>query len=89
MCSLRIFKQQKEVTMLRVTRNECSVMTVVESMVTREAYSTVVLYIFQSNQTGMSKGYGFVEYVNKDGYSSAVSQDHHVLENSKVWQLIL
>ena len=37
----------------------------------------------------MSKGYGFVEFTNKDGYSSAVAQDHHVLENSKVQLLIL
>ena len=30
------------------------------------------------------KGYGFVKFTNKDGYSSAVAQDHHVLENSKL-----
>ena len=37
-----------------------------------------------SNETGMSKGYGFVEFTKKDGYSSAVAQDHHVPENSKL-----
>ncbi|KAL8589852.1 hypothetical protein ACOMHN_020855 [Nucella lapillus] len=35
-------------------------------------------------QTGLSKGYGFVEFASKEGYSSAVAQDHHVLENSKL-----
>ncbi|KAK7104203.1 SRA stem-loop-interacting RNA-binding protein, mitochondrial-like [Littorina saxatilis] len=37
-----------------------------------------------NQETGMSKGYGFVEFAQKDGYSSAVAQDHHVLEGSKL-----
>eukprot|EP00745_Piridium_sociabile_P040504 TRINITY_DN7799_c0_g1_i1.p3 TRINITY_DN7799_c0_g1~~TRINITY_DN7799_c0_g1_i1.p3 ORF type:complete len:106 (-),score=12.64 TRINITY_DN7799_c0_g1_i1:327-644(-) len=37
-----------------------------------------------NSKTGLSKGYGFVEFSNKDGYTSAVSQDHHLLENSKL-----
>ncbi|PVD26609.1 hypothetical protein C0Q70_14286 [Pomacea canaliculata] len=36
------------------------------------------------NKTGLSKGYGFVEFLNKDGYTAAVSQDHHLLEKNKL-----
>lgn len=38
----------------------------------------------QDNKTGLSKGYGFVEFLNKDGYTAAVSQDYHLLEKNKV-----
>lgn len=47
-------------------------------------YFNLSLFLFQSNQTGLSKGYGFVEFTNKEGYNNAVAQDNHVLEGSKV-----
>ncbi|XP_076441952.1 SRA stem-loop-interacting RNA-binding protein, mitochondrial-like [Babylonia areolata] len=37
-----------------------------------------------NTKSGLSKGYGFVEFAKKEGYTSAISQDHHVLENSKL-----
>ncbi|KAK7463312.1 hypothetical protein BaRGS_00038113 [Batillaria attramentaria] len=35
-------------------------------------------------QAGMSRGFGFVEFTNRDGYTAAVSHENHILENSKL-----
>ncbi|KAL3207357.1 hypothetical protein MRX96_010150 [Rhipicephalus microplus] len=43
-------------------------------------------YVASSNvifdkKTGMSKGFGFVTFGNRDGFISATKQQQHVLEN--------
>jgi hypothetical protein len=44
----------------------------------------IIVFVLQSEMSGMTKGFGFVEFATKDGYNKAVSQDHHMLENNKV-----
>ncbi|XP_041352728.1 SRA stem-loop-interacting RNA-binding protein, mitochondrial-like [Gigantopelta aegis] len=35
-------------------------------------------------QTGLSRGYGFIQFLTPEGHSSAMLQDTHILDNYKL-----
>ncbi|XP_064602234.1 SRA stem-loop-interacting RNA-binding protein, mitochondrial-like [Liolophura sinensis] len=37
-----------------------------------------------NKETGMSRGYGFVQFGSREAYTAAISQNEHVLDNYKI-----
>ncbi|CAI9737363.1 stem-loop-interacting RNA-binding, mitochondrial-like [Octopus vulgaris] len=37
-----------------------------------------------NRRTGMSRGFGFVQFASKDGYNAAISQESHSLDNTNL-----
>lgn len=38
--------------------------------------------VLYNRQTGLSRGFGFIQFANREGYNAVISQESHVLENT-------